>query len=316
MSRITLLGAAGATGKSIAEAFRRQGREYRVVGRNRGALAAAFGQDKLAEIVTWNPSDPESARAAVRGAGTVVYLVGVPYDQFRLHPIIMRQTLDAAEKEGVGKMLLIGTVYPYGIPKTTPVKEDHPREPNTFKGRMRKEQEDLLLDADRKGRIRGAVLRLPDFYGPGVEKSFLDGLFQAAANGGTANMLGPVDKPHEFVFIPDVGPVVASVVDTEGAWGRVWHLAGAGVVTQRDLAERVFRMAGKKPRIRVAGKNMLRLLGLFNPVMRELVEMNYLLTTPVLLDDSALRGLLEKIDKTPYEDGLRISLDAARRVNT
>ncbi len=310
--KVTLLGAAGAIGKSIADAFARQGREYRVVGRNRAALESAFGRDPKAEIVTWNPDDPASARAALRGSGTIVYLIGVPYDQFHLHPILMRKTLDAAIAEGLERLLLIGTVYPYGPPQTTPVKEDHPREPNTFKGRMRKEQEDLLLAANAAGKIHGSVLRLPDFYGPKVEKSFLEGLFTAAAKGGTANMLGPIDKPHEFVFVPDVGPVVSGLIDNDAAWGRVWHLAGAGVVTQRDLIERVFNIAGKKPRYRVAGKTMLRVLGLFNPIMRELVEMNYLLTTPILLDDSALRNLLGEIRKTPYDAGLRLSLEAAR----
>ncbi len=313
MTKVTLLGAAGAIGKSISDALSHQGREYRVIGRNRASLENAFGRDPKAEIVTWNPDDPSSARTALRGSGTIVYLIGVPYDQFRLHPILMRKTLDAAIAEGVEKILLIGTVYPYGPPQTTPVKEDHPREPNTFKGRMRKEQEDALLEADAAGKIRGSVLRLPDFYGPKVEKSFLDGLFNAAAKGGTANMLGPIDNPHEFVFVPDAGPVVSALIDQDAAWGRVWHLAGVGAVTQRDLMERVFKMAGRKPRYRVAGKTMLRVLGLFNPIMRELVEMNYLLTTPILLDDSALRNLLGDIRKTPYDEGLRLSLEAARR---
>jgi nucleoside-diphosphate-sugar epimerase len=117
---------------------------------------------------------------------------------------------------------------------------------------------------------------------------------------------------HEFVFVPDVGPVVTALAASTGAWGRWWNLAGAGAVTQRDLAERVFKMAGTKPRIRVAGKTMLRVLGLFNPLLREMVEMHYLFTTPVLMDDSALRGLLGTIQKTPYDDGLRLSLEAAR----
>ena len=37
---------------------------------------------------------------------------------------------------------------------------------------MRLAQEELLLAADRAGRIKATVLRLPDFYGPGVDKSF------------------------------------------------------------------------------------------------------------------------------------------------
>jgi len=39
---------------------------------------------------------------------------------------------------GVRNFILIGTVYPYGRARNTPVREDHPREPHTFKGRMRK----------------------------------------------------------------------------------------------------------------------------------------------------------------------------------
>ena len=50
-------------------------------------------------------------------------------------------------------------------------------------------------------------------------------------------------------------------------------------------------MAGAKPRRGVAGKNTLRILG------RELVEMHYLLTNPVLMDDSVLRNLLGGIRK-------------------
>ena len=169
------------------------------------------------------------------------------------------------------------------------------------------------MEAHSAGRIRGAVLRLPDFYGPEVSKSYLYRAIQAAATGGTADMLGPIDLPHEFVFVPDAGPVVAALVRNAGAWGRTWNLAGAGVTTQREMAERVFAMAGGKPRLRVAGKNLLRLAGLFNTEMRELVEMHYLLTNPILLDDSALRGLLGGIHKTSYEEGLRLSLEAARQ---
>jgi nucleoside-diphosphate-sugar epimerase len=313
MSKITLVGAAGAIGQSIGGALRRDGAAYRVIGRHQASLAATFGDDKLAEIVTWNPDDPSSAKAALRGSDVLIYLIGVPYDQFQLHPLLMRKTLDAAVAEAVPSILLIGTVYPFGIPQTNPVTEDHPLLPNTFKGRMRKQQEDILLEAQAAGKIRAAILRLPDFYGPRVDKSFLDGLFQAAATGGTANMVGPIARPHEFIFVPDVGPVVSALIRNPAAWGRSWNLAGAGVVTQRELADRVFAMAGAKPRLRVAGKNLLRLLGLFNPMMRELVEMNYLMTNPVLLDDSALRGLLGPIQKTPYDEGLRLSLEAARK---
>jgi nucleoside-diphosphate-sugar epimerase len=249
-------------------------------------------------------------RAAAEGIDTLVYLVGVNYWQFELHPELMRKTLDGAIAAGVRNVVLIGTVYPYGRARTTPIREDHPREPHTFKGRMRKAQEDILLQAHAEGRINATVLRLPDFYGPGVDRSLLHGAAVAAVQGGSADMLGPLDAPHEFVYVPDVGPVVAKLVDTPAAFGRVWHLAGAGVTTQRALVGEMERATGRKLKLRVAGKTMLRILGLFNKFMREAVEMNYLMTEPVIMDDSALQKLIGPIRKTPYAEGIRRTLAA------
>lgn len=315
MSRIALFGAAGAIGQSIASAISAQGLFYRVVGRSQASLRKAFGADPLAEIVSWNPDSPASVEAAAQGIDTLIYLVGVNYTQFELHPALMRKTLDGAISAGVKQVLLIGTVYPYGLPQTSPLREDHPRNPHTFKGRMRKAQEDLLMQAHSAGRIRAAVLRLPDFYGPGVEASFLHGAIKAAAQGGTADMIGPLDRPHEFVFVPDVGPVVARLISTPAAFGRIWHLAGAGVTSQQALVEEMERQTGRKLKKRVAGKTMLRIIGLFHPMMRELVEMHYLQTQPVIMDDSALQQLIGPISKTSYADGIRMALASQGRTS-
>ncbi len=40
--------------------------------------------------------------------------------------------------------------------------------------------------------------------------------------------------------------------------------------------------------------------------------MNYLLTDPFIMDDSALNILLGGVKKTPLREGLKRSLDAAR----
>jgi nucleoside-diphosphate-sugar epimerase len=308
-----LLGATGAIGESIAAELRKRGESYRAVGRDRASLERTFGSEPLAEIAVWNPDDASSVRAALRGADAIIYLVGVPYNHFELHPVLMRQTLDAAIAEGVGQMLLVGTVYPYGRAQQTPAHEDHPREPHTFKGKMRKQQEDLLLEADAAGKIRGTVLRLPDFYGPRVKNSFLDGVFNAGAKGGTANLIAPIDRPHQFVYVPDVGPVVLDLLRHPEARGRWWHLAGDGTASIQEIVAMVGQLVGKPIKTRAAGLGMLRVIGLFQPIMRELVEMNYLLTDPFIMDDSALRALLGNVKTTPLEEGLRQSLEAARR---
>ncbi len=311
MNKIALFGAAGATGKSIANALRSRGMAYRVVGRDRERLSSAFGNDTLAEIVMWNPENPTSVRAAAEGIDTLIYLVGIPYHKNEQHPILMQQTLNGAIAAGVKRIVLLGTVYPYGPPETATVAESHPRNPPTFKGRMRKRQEDILFRAHAEGKIEAAVLRLPDFYGPEVgELSFLHLAFKAATQGGTAYMIGPIDTPHEFVFIPDLGPVMVDLALKPEAYGRGWNFAGAGTITQREAANKIFAMAGRKPKVLALGKTALRLIGLFDPFMRELVEMNYLQKTPVLLDDSALAQLIGPLKKTSYSEGLRLTYEA------
>lgn len=310
--RVGLLGATGAIGASIAAALRAAGRPWRAIGRSRKALETAFGNDPLAEIATWNPEDANSVAAAATGLQTAVYLVGVPYNRFELHPRLMETTLAGLAAAGVERLILVGTVYPYGRAQTMPVTEAHPREPHTFKGRMRLAQENLVLDAHGRNGLSTLVLRLPDFYGPRVTNSFLDGVFTGAARGTRAQMIGPIDVPHEYVFVPDVGPVIETLARTEGAFGRVLHLAGAGTITQREVATQAYALTGREPKLMVAGKTTLRVLGLFNPILREVVEMHYLQTDPVVLDDSALRALIGPVRKTPYEDGIRLAFEAAR----
>lgn len=312
-AQIGLFGAAGTAGRSIAHALSAAGRRYRVIGRGRQALQASFGHDPLAEVVTWNPDDPATIAAAAAGLQTAVYLVGVPYHQFEQHPVLMQKTLDGLRAAGVQRLILIGTVYPYGRARSTPVTESHLREPHTFKGKMRLAQENLVIDAHGHDGLETLVLRLPDFYGPGVERSFLHGVFEGAAKDTRAQMIGPIDVPHEFVFMPDVGPVVERLSRTPEAFGRVLHLAGAGTITQREIAERASALAQREPKLMVANKTMLRIMGLFNPLLREMVEMHYLLTDPVVLDDSALTKLIGPVRKTSYEAGIAQSLAAAQR---
>ncbi|MGH9590865.1 MAG: NAD-dependent epimerase/dehydratase family protein [Terracidiphilus sp.] len=310
LPRIAMLGAAGAVGLSIAAAFRAEGTPYRLIGRSDEHLRRAFGSDPLTEIKAWNLEDALSARQVLTGIPTAIYLIGVNYWQFELHPIVMRKIIESAQLAGIKRMLLIGTVYPNGRPQPHPVTEDHPRNPHTFKGRMRKEQEDILFAVHANDKMQACELRLPDFYGPGVDKSFLWSAFIAAKNGGRAQLIGPIDTPHQFVFVPDVGPIISRLLNTEAAWGHTWHFAGSGTAAQRELMRKIFAAAERPPKMIVAGKTTLRLMGLFSPLMREMVEMHYLQTDPVLMDDSRLVKLLGGIQRTSYDEGIRLALEA------
>jgi nucleoside-diphosphate-sugar epimerase len=296
----------------VAAEFNRRGIPFRVVGRKRARLEAKFGSMSSAEVFDADVSDLRAASAAARGVDTIVYAVGLPYPSHQLHPELMKTTLQAAIAMQVRRLVLVSSVYGYGVPRSSRVSETHPRAPETRKGQYRKQQEDLVFEAHQKGQIEGLIVRLPDFYGPGAENSLANPIFRAALDGKTANWIGPVNTPHEFVYVPDTGPVIADLAEAADAYGEAWNYGGPGEINTIDFITRIYRAAGRSPKYRTAGKGLLKIIGWFNPLFRELPEMLYLQETPVILDDSKLLAKFPGIRKTPYDAGIRLTLEWMR----
>ena len=81
-------------------------------------------------------------------------------------------------------------------------------------------------------------------------------------------------------------------------------------ITLSELIKLVESITGRGLRKLVVGKRSLQVLGLFNPLLREVAEMHYLQTQPLFLDDSALTEFLGPLGKTSYAEGVRASLAA------
>jgi nucleoside-diphosphate-sugar epimerase len=312
-AKYALFGATGTVGKAVAAKLAEQGQSFRVVGRSEERLRQDFrAYEPLVQYYAADLSDSAKAAPAAAGVDTLFYTVGVPYPQFEQHPKLTRVALAAAAASGVRHYVHLSTVYPYGVPQQELVSESHPRNPTAFKGRMRKQQEDLVMAADNSKGMRTTIVRPPDFYGPNAELSYVRPIFDAALKGGTANVIGPIDTPHQFIFVPDLAETLITLSEKDEAYGSAWNIAGPGLITTRQFADLVFGAVHQKPRLRVAGKFLLRVLGLFNPVLREVVEMHYLWTTPVKLDDRRLLELLPNLHKTSYAEGIRLTIDAMR----
>ena len=311
MEKAAIFGAAGTIGSIVAAELDCRGIPFRVVGRSRAKLEG-FGHLTHAEIFDADIGDLRAASAAARGVDTIIYTVGLPYPSHHLHPVLMRTTVEAAVAMQVRRLVLVSSVYGYGVPRTSRVAETHPRLPETHKGQFRKEQEDIALEAQKKGQLDSLVVRLPDFYGPGAQNSLAHQIFSAALAGKTANWIGPVNTAHEFVFVPDTGPVIVDLAQCNDCYGEAWNFGGPGAINTLDFITRVYRAVGRAPKYRSVGRGLLKMIGWFSPLMRELPEMLYLQETPVILDDSKLLAKFPHTRKTPYDEGIRETLDWMR----
>jgi nucleoside-diphosphate-sugar epimerase len=70
----------------------------------------------------------------------------------------------------------------------------------------------------------------------------------------------------------------------------------------------VYRQLGHEAKWRAIGRRKLKIAGLVDPTVKELVEMHYLAETPVILDDSRLKATLGSVQKTTYEEGIQKTL--------
>jgi nucleoside-diphosphate-sugar epimerase len=312
IQKAAIFGAAGAIGPWVGAELDRRGIPFRVVGRSLDRLQKEFSHLRLAEPVAADLSDVRAATTAAAGIDTIIYSVGVPYPSFQLHPVFMRTTVEAAAAAQVRRLVVVSSVYSYGVPRASRVPETHPRLPDTRKGQYRKEQEDIVLEAHAKRQLDALVVRLPDFYGPGADNSLANPMFRAALAGKTANWVGPVNTPHEFVFIPDAGPVIVDLAGCEECYGDAWNFGGPGEINTLDFITRIYRATGRAPKYRTVGRGMLKIMGWFNPLFRELIEMLYLEETPVILDDRKLLTKFPATKKTSYDDGIRRTLEWVR----
>ena len=159
----------------------------------------------------------------------------------------MRTTLQAARRDaGAADRAGVERVR-YGVPRTSTRRGDASapaaRRARASIGRSRKTSSSTR---SKKGQIDGLVVRLPDFYGPGADNSLANPIFRAALAGKTANWIGPVNTPHEFVYVPDTGPVIVESGGVARLLRRGLELRRTGQINTMDFITRVYRAVGAR----------------------------------------------------------------------
>jgi nucleoside-diphosphate-sugar epimerase len=281
--RLHVVFGTGQVGSALAAHLAGLGLAVRAVSRHRPATLAG-GIDWRAADVT----DPEAAADAAKGASVVYQCVNAPYTQWpELFPPLQRGVLAAAERTGA-LLVALENLYGYGTTGGRPMTEDLPLAATTVKGRTRAAMTAELLAAAEAGRVRLAIGRASDFFGPGVTQGSTLGerVFGNALASRRADFIGNPDLPHTYSYVPDIAAGLATLGTDPRAAGQVWHLPGPQTVTTRALLDLVAGEVGHQVAVRSLPKLAVRALGLVNPMLRELAEMAYEFDQPFILDTS------------------------------
>src|SRR5215207_4962698 len=209
-----VFGATGGIGRAVTEELVRRGRRVRAVSRGGSAIGGAEG-------IAADATQPGAAAAAAAGAAVVYHCVNPGYTQWpQLLPPVSRSILGAAEATGA-KLVYADNVYAYG-PVEGPLREDLPAIATGRKGRTRAAVAAELLAAHRDGRVRVAIGRASDYYGPyGANSNAGEPVFARALAGKRPVWNGRLDQPHTLHFLPDVARGLVTLADRREADGEV-----------------------------------------------------------------------------------------------
>jgi nucleoside-diphosphate-sugar epimerase len=294
----------GPVGRAVMRELRDRGKRVRMVNRSGAANVPAD-----IEISAGDASDRNFARQVAAGATVVYDCLNPPYNKWpELFPRLQASVTDAAAAAGA-KLVVMDNLYMYGSTEGKPLREKTPYLATTRKGRTRARMAEELMKAHDKGRVRVAVGRASDFFGPGVLLSAMgEQIFRPALRGKAVGVLGNPDLPHTYSFVPDIGRALVLLGERDEALGEVWHLPSAEAVSTREFVGMVFAEVGKKPKLRAASRWMLQFIGLFNPTVREVVEMLYEFEEPFIMDDSKFTGAFGD-RSTPLPQAIQMTVD-------
>ena len=300
----TILGSGGIIANHIAKSLPLYTANIRLVSRNPKAVT---GKE---ELVSADLTSPDQVMKAVKGSEVVYLTAGLQYNikvWQEQWPLLMQNVINACKENG-SKLVFFDNVYMYGK-VVGPMTEETPFNPVSRKGEVRAKIATMILDEVAKGSLTALIARSADFYGPETSNSFLNMMvFENLKKGKAAQFMISKSAKHSFTYTPDAGKATALLGNTPSAYNQTWHLpSDMNVLTGEQIVSIACNELKMKPKITVLPKLMIQMAGLFNPIIKETVEMLYQNDSEYIFDSGKFDKAFS-FDKVLYHEGIRGTL--------
>lgn len=299
MSALNIVFGTGPLGYAVAEELLARGQSVKLVNRS--------GVGDIPQGATLSRADAtnsERTREVCKNVKTVFHCAMPPYTQWPdLFPAITLGIMKGAIS-AQANLVYGDNLYMYGQ-VDGPIKEDLPYNAKGPKGKTRGEMANKLIKAHNEGKVKVAIGRASDFFGPRALYSILgERVFVPAIKGDTINLPGRIDQPHTFTYIKDFARGLVTLSENESAFGEIWHIPSAETITTQRFLRRVFSETETLPPVKTAPKFIINFMALYNPVIKELKEvlLNYQL--PYVVDHSKFESTFGN-NSTPHKIAIK-----------
>lgn len=309
MKKAIVLGASGGMGYALVSELLSRGIEVTAFARNKEKLERLFRGRSHVKIYQGDAFSQHELDDAVKGNEVIFHAINLPYGDWETGLPSLTRNIITTAKVNSAKLAIVDNIYGYGRSPGKKVKETTPKMPHTKKGKIRLEMESLYKESD----VPYIIAHFPDFYGPYVESSLLNFTLEKMVHHKKAQFVGDQSIAREHIFTPDGAKALVELAKNEEAYDQNWNIPASDVITGREIISIIRTLTNANKKVSTITKNMLRFVGLFNKQMREFVEMQYLNEDPVILDGEKYEKHIGALPKTPYEEGIRKTVEAAKR---
>lgn len=299
-----IFGASGGAGSALARELVERGKRVRAVTRSGNVTLPGV------ESIKADAANLDEARQACQGAAVVYNCANVPYpDWLKKFPSIFDGITEGAAS-AKARLIVADNLYMYGR-VSAPLTENLPYRATTRKGKLRAQMAEALMAAHQSGKVRVAIARGSDYYGPGIVNALAGAeVFRAVLAGKQAMWVGRLNAPHTLTFSEDFAHGMATLGERDDMLGQAWHIPAAEPLTGREFLRLAFDVAGKPPKIGCYTRPVMSLVGLFSPMVREAAEMLYQFEEPFIMDGSKFARAVGGFTPTPHRAAIRRTLEA------
>lgn len=117
--------------------------------------------------------------------------------------------------------------------------------------------------------------------------------------------------PRRAREIPAGCRALATLGEREEAVGEVWHLPADEPLTGRQFMDMTSQVLGRPVPLGVMSRPMMRLAGVFSPLVREAVEVLYQFEQPFVMDSSKFARVFGA-QVTPHREAIQQIVTASR----
>ncbi|GIN71790.1 epimerase [Bacillus sp. J14TS2] len=309
MKTAIVLGATGGTGQVIVSELLKRQIEVIAFGRSESKLKTLMEDHNFDQRLSYKLGDIfdyQTIIAAAKDADVIFQCANVKYQEMEGKLHLLGESVMKAADTLKKKIVIIDGIYVYGH-QVAKGDENHPQQPHTKKGKLRVEFEKLIF-SNKWENAKALIVRLPDYYGATSQNSYLQPTLDGMAAHKVSIFIGNTNTPREYVYLPDAAKMIINIAENDDSYGENWNIPSAGLIAGKDIIQIARKITGNQKPVIPLNKSAIRLIGLFDPFMREVVEIMYLTKEGFVLSGEKYEQRIGPIPATPFKKGLEETL--------